>query len=240
MISSGFAENLLDNASFELPAIKGTTPTSKGGDPSSTEEKTTWTSLLVPKGATDGKLTAGLTDSIARTGKQSLYVDFEQFKGTGEHAILSGDMVPIKADSPYRISFWGRLDRDRPLTMDERRPHILVSVEYFAADQETQVGDTEFRSQMIPGNIVPGVGVRLLFSSSKWAEYYAELKSPLEAAFMKIVIMVETPRLPGVTDGVIYIDDAAIEGERGTAPVETEDTEEDEKPASPAPPPKAQ
>jgi hypothetical protein len=235
MISTGSAENLLDNASFELPVVSKATPVSEGGDPALPEGKTTWTSLLVPKPGGNGKLTAGLTNTIARTGKQSLFVDFDKFTGTGARATLSADIVPVKSDSPYRVSLWGHLDRERPLTMDERRPHILISVEYFAADQETQLGETEYRSQIIPGNNIPGVGVRLLFSSSKWAEYYTDLKSPVDAAFMKLVIMVEAPRVSGETDGVIYLDDAAIEGERGSTPVDLGETADDAPPKEPAP-----
>lgn len=236
LVSTGLAENLLDNASFEFPPVSKRTLTTQGGDPSSTEEKTSWTSLIVPRPSKDdGQLTAGLTNEIARTGKQSVFVDFSKYTKTGTRVLLSADMIPIKADSPYRISFWGRLDKERPLTMDERRPHALVSVEYFAADMETQIGDTEYRTQMIPGNIVPGLGVRLLFSATKWAEYYAELKSPLEAVFMKLAIAVEAPRIAGETDGILYIDDAAIEGERGVPPPEIDEEDEAEAAGKPAP-----
>lgn len=242
LLSSAQAENLLENASFELPKISGRTPAIDGGSPSSVKEgeKSSWSSFVGELGDKGGKLTVGMTDAIAHTGKQSLFVDFEKLTAPDKRGILTSDLISVKPEQPYRISLWGRLDRQRPLAMDERRPHMLVEIEYFAADQETQVGDTEYRTQMIPGNIVPGVGIRLLFVANKWNEYSTDTKSPPEAAFMKVTFYLETPKEAGETDGIIYLDDAVIEGERGTIPLtDKEETESKEdapaQGAAPAP-----
>lgn len=242
LLASGHAENLLENGSFELPKVTGRTPAAKGGNPSLPEEKSLWTALVTPRvGPGSGQLITGLTDEVAHEGKQSLFVDFEKLTEEGSRAMLTSELLPVQANKPYRISVWGRVDRARPLALDERRPHLLVDMEFFAADQETQVGSTEYRVQMIPGSVVPGLGTRLLFVSNKWSEYYTEVKSPTDSAFMKVTFSFQAPKEKGETDGVLYLDSAVVEGERGTTQLvdkESEDEPEelDQPAAAPASP----
>ncbi len=240
LLASSQAENLIENGSFELPKVSGRTPAAKGGNPSRTDEKTSWTALIGPRpGTGKGNLIVGLTDEIAHEGKQSLFVDFEKITEGGQRAMLVSQLLPIQSNKPYRISAWGRLDRERPIALDERRPHLVVDVEFFAADQETQLGSTEYRVQMIPGSIVPGMGTRLLFTAGKWNEYFTEVKSPTDSAFMKVTFNFQVPKEPGETDGILYLDSAAVQGERGTTPLtdtESTDDEDAEEPTSEAKP----
>jgi hypothetical protein len=240
LLASSRAENLLENGGFELPKITGRTPASKGGDPSLPEEKTLWTSLLNESVAKGGRLIAGMTDEIAHEGKQSLYIDFEKLTAPGQSVILSSELLPVQPNKPYRISIWGRLNRERPLALDERRPHLLVEVEYFAADQETQIGSAMYRVQMIPGSVVPGLGTRLLFVANKWSEYNTEIQSPTNSAFMKVVFNVNSSKEEGETDGVLYLDSAAVDGERGSATLTTQESvpaEENPAESAGSPPP---
>jgi hypothetical protein len=224
LLCAARAENLLQNASFESPTIQGRTPVPKGANPALVKEgETSWTSYNLEDNAppkSGGVLTIGMTDEVTRTGKQALFVDFEKLTTPGKRAMLLSDLLPIQPEKPYRISIWGRLDRNRPLAMDERRPHMIVSIEYYGADAQTQIGETDYRTQMIPGSILPNLEPRILFFSSRWSEYFTVEKSPAEAAFMKITWYWETPREEGETDGVIYWDDATVEGERGTISLE--------------------
>lgn len=240
------AENLLQNGSFEAPKVIGRTLPKAGGDPARSETPTTWSSLVLEGEQKDGKLTAGITDEIARTGKQSIFVDFQKVTDKKLRATLTSDIFPVKSESPYTVSIWGRLDRVRPLTLDARRPHFILQVEFFGNDL-TQVGDTEYRVQMIPGGVIPGLGPRLIFNSSSWNQYSTDLKSPEGAAFMKISYRFEAAVEPGVVDGAIYFDDAAVDGEKGTLTLEeaeknaeaTAAAEEAEEAAAAATPPAA-
>lgn len=233
LLTSSYAENLLENGSFEFPKITGRVPVEKGGNPSQTgEEKTLWTALISPPKGEGGQLITGLTDEIAYEGKQSLFVDFEKLTAKGKRATLVSELLPVQPNQKYRISIWGRLNRERPLALDERRPHLLVEAEFFAADQETQIGNTEYRVQMIPGSVVPGLGTRILFFANKWTEYHTEIKSPTDAAFMKVVFNFQVPKEEGETDGVLYLDNAAVEGERGSTPLTDKESSENEEEAA--------
>ena len=233
VLSSAVAENLLENASFEAPQITGTTPASKAPGFSSLKEKNSWTILLSDRTEKGGTIEVGLTDKFAHTGKQSIYVNFVKVTAKGKRGELSSDLLPVKPEQPYRFAIWGLIDRQRPLTMDERRPHLMIDAQYFAADQETQVGDADYRVQMIPGSFIEGLGVVRVFAIGKWSEFSARFRTPPEAAFMKVSVYweshsgavskpqqkgaarVEDEELPLETDGVIYFDDVVLEGARG-------------------------
>ena len=169
-----------------------------------------WAALAVSPETTDGRVIAGVTDEIARTGKQSLYVDFQKVTASGRIAVLQTDLVPITGGSAYRVSLWGRVDRKRPLALDERQPYMTLEVQYYAADRMTKVGEPVSGSQLIPGNAIPGRTPELTFRSGKWSESFAKFPSPAGAAFLRVTWTWTTPADQGETDGRIYWDDASI------------------------------
>jgi hypothetical protein len=202
------ADNLIQNGGFEEPKITGRVSAQQGGSPASSGVKTTWSHFQSMERT--GKVTVGLTSEIARGGRQSVYVQFEKAQKT-RGAFLMSDLIPIKALENYRVSLWGRTDGKRPLTLDQGRPFQILEVEFYPADQASRIGETESRTQMIPG-----MAERLLFTSSKWSEYYAEFKAPKNAEFMKVTFKWESPRHETPATGVIFFDDAAVEGVPGT------------------------
>lgn len=210
------AENILENATFEQPKIEGRIDERKGGSPVKTETGTSWAHYLSMDPS--GKVSVGLTNEISRSGTQSIYVAFD--KGVNvPSAHLMSDLIPIKAQEKYRLSIWGRLDRKRPLTIDQGRPMMRVQLEYFEADQATQVGALDYRTQMLPGGLN-----RILFVAGQWSEYFTELKTPEGAEFVKITFYWELPEKEPA-DGIIYFDDAALDGPRGLL-VPTRDPED--------------
>ncbi len=229
----GVAENLLKNGGFEEPAVDGRTPLRAGATPAGIGDQSSFTQFLSMDKS--GKVTAGTTNEIARTGKQSIYVEFagaEKTKG----ALLMTDLLPVKPGENYRISIWGRTDPEKPLTLDQGRPYMQVEVEFYPEDQASAIGETEFRTQMIPG-----MAERLLFISSKWSEYHAEFKAPARAEFMKLTYRWESPKREGAATGIIYFDDAIVEGAPGRLvpsydPPETVEEPTSEKPSIPASP----
>lgn len=196
------AENLLKNGSFEEPKIEGRVDARKGVSPAVVEE-TSWARFQSRDEA--GKVSAGMTDEQARTGKQSLYVQFDNAERT-KGAVLVSQLIPVKGGEKYLISLWGRVDGKRPLTLDQGRPYLVLEVEFYSEDEESRIGETDVRTQMIPG-----AADRLLFLSSRWSQYYAEFKAPSRAGFLKIVFSWEAPKREGPADGVIFFDDAAVE-----------------------------
>ena len=203
-----FEDVPLKDASFELPAITARTPESQGANPARAGEgETVWTQFQSFGSQKDGegKLVVGLTNELAHTGKQSLYIDFQKLKTKSKRAFLMSDLVPVKGGNTYRVSLWGRIDKKRPLTLDQRRPFMQLEVTFFQADGEAQTGDPQIRTQMIPGKLD-----RLVFISSKWSEFFGVIRSPDDAALMQVTFRWETTRDEGATDGMIYFDDAAI------------------------------
>ena len=216
-------ENLLINGSFETPPIEGRLDARHGGAPALREEATSWAHFL--SGDETGAVTVGLTNELARTGKQSIYIDFKK-AGKMPDALLMTELLPIKASEAYRISLWGRLDSKRPLTLIKSRPLLRVEVEFFEADLDTQIGDTVYRTQQIPGS-----PRRILFETERWNEYYTEVKSPEGAAFMKVSFLWQATGVDGEADGLIFFDDAFVDGPPGI-PLPREESDPASKPAA--------
>jgi len=203
-------ENLFVKGSFEEPKITGRTLETKEGLLSVEEEENPWIFFGATPEVEGGKLNVGITDEIARTGKQSIYVDFDKVTAPGRQAILMTKLIPTKAEQAYRLSIWGRIDRKRPLALDERRPFMILDVDFFAADQETKVGEPLHGVQLIPGNIVKGGPHPLIYVARKWSEASAQLVTPAGSAFVRVTWRWVTPSDIGETDGVIFWDDAAL------------------------------
>jgi hypothetical protein len=205
------------NAGFELPKITARTPEPKGANPAlpaivndqEREKQTQWAHFQtfgIPEDKEgDGALVVGLTNELARSGKQSLYVDFQKLKTKGKSAFLMSDLVPVKGGNTYHVSIWGRIDRKRPLALDQRKPYLQLEATFFKAGAEEQTGDPEVRTQMIPGK-----QDRLIFVSGKWNEFFGNIRTPDDAALMQITFRWQTTNDAGTTDGLIYFDDAAI------------------------------
>jgi len=210
LAAAGNAQNLLVNGSFDAPVIVGRIPESAGGTPVQAGVQSSWAAFAVSPETSDGRVIAGMTTEVARTGKQSLFVDFVNVTASSRAAVLRTHLIPIKGGHTYRVSLWGRIDRKRPLTLDERGAEVLLEVRYFAADQTSDVGEPVTGTQLIPGEMVPGTTPELIFRSGKWKESFAKASAPEGAAFIRVTWTWATPEKSGETDGVIYWDDAAI------------------------------
>jgi hypothetical protein len=200
--------NLIKNASFEEPAIKGRVSANDGGSPALVDEsKTNWTHFQVFQADKEGegKFTVGLTNEFARTGKQSIFVDLNKVTATNRRSFLMTELIPIKPANAYRISIWGRTDKKRPLTLDQRLLFMKTEIEYFTPDTESQSGNTDNRTLLVPGNTK-----RIFFVSNKWTEYETDIRTPRSAGWMKVTFRWETGRDKGMTDGTIYFDDASV------------------------------
>ena len=214
--------NLLKNASFEEPAVSKRTNERDGANPArvATEGTTSWTqfqTFVRPQDKPGGELVVGMTNQFAHSGKQSIFVDFQNLSAQ-RRSFLITDLLPVKAGQRYRVAIWGRIDAKRPLTLDQRRPMLKMDFEYFTSDPETQCERTDHSTQMIPGSLD-----RLMFVSNKWTEYFRLVRTPEDAAFMKVTFRWESDKAAGVTDGAIYFDDAsitAVPGGESLAPVE--------------------
>lgn len=201
--------NLLENGGFEHPEVSVRTPESDGADSLIAGDHSSWEIFGYDDGP-GGKLEIGITNAIARSGKQSIYIDFQKVTDPGRMALLRTKPLPVKAGQQYRFSIWGRVDHQRPLALDERRVHMWLTVEYFAADGVTAVGEPFRGPQLIPGLVIPGGPHQLIFVSTRWSETFGISTAPANAALARVTCTWATPRDEGETDGIIYWDDAAL------------------------------
>lgn len=202
--------NLLENGSFESPEVTEKAQLSDGGDPSKSATATSWARLQheeIPEG---GKFTLGLTNKIARTGKQALYVDFDRLVAVSKSASVETKLISVRADSAYRVAIWGRVDRTRPIALDERRPSMWLRVSFYLSDGTTEAGDAVEGAEMIPGIVTPGFKRLPLFVATRWTESSAEFQTPPATQLVKIAWSWVIPTDPGETDGTIYWDDASL------------------------------
>jgi hypothetical protein len=209
--------NLLKNGSFEFPVVKGRTLNADGGNPAKVDPaETSWRKFLMLGKPTphEGNIALGLTNEYARTGRQSIFVDFQKLTATQRRAHLLSDLLPVKAGWGYRIAVWGRIDPKRPLTKDQRRPMFRTELEFFTPDTESQSGEVEIRTEMLPG-----YKNKFVFVSNKWSEFITTVRVPKDAGWMKIAFRFESPREAGSTDGVVYFDDASITLLPGSEPL---------------------
>ncbi len=240
-----FAEKqqLLESGSFEWPPVTRKKSIADGADVSKSAMNAEWFTFKDSATGDGGKLVLGLTNELFRTGRQCMFVQFDHLTRPAAVAQLASDFVSIKPSETYHVSIWGRIDKKNPVTLDQRVPHLKLRVDWFMADKEEQTGNVEYRVQPIPGSPQRPP----MFTAGKWSEYYANLKSPEDAAFMRVTWTWETPPQAGETHGTVYFDDATIIGESGPKDDpfadEPEVTEGDakatvaveEKPATPAP-----
>ena len=222
------AENVMQNGGFEEPAVKLRTPKDSGGDPANGGVNSLWQSFTINSDGVGHMVSAGLTNEIAHTGAQSVFVKFDDVTRSYQNATLETAPVPVIQTSLYRIGIWGRLDKKNPLTLGERIAFMRVQIEFFKDDGTTSAGDAEYRIQPIPGS-----KNRLsLFTVEKWNEYSTEVTTPVEADFMVVKLIFETGSTPGHTNGIIFFDDFTINGE--PSPLKTPKPKMEDAPESSA------
>jgi len=214
--------SLMDTGAFEGPRVTKRTPMDQGGNPLPYSQGE-WIRFAPNAAAKDGTLIAGLTNEAARTGRQSLYVEFRHQTKQGAVIELASRLIQVKPESVYHVAIWGRNDAKNPITIDERLPFLRVEVDFFKADEETQTGESILKMQSIPGTL----NRPPLFPTDQWGEFYVDAKAPEDAAFIKVTWAWMAPADPGETNGVVYFDDATIIGDKPAPPPE---------PTEPAPP----
>jgi hypothetical protein len=105
-------------------------------------------------------------------------VDFEKVTAKSRVAVLMTKLIPVKPSQAYRVSIWGRIDRKRPLSLDERRPFTVLDVDFFSADGKTKAGEPIRGFQLIPGRIIPGGPHPLTFVAKKWSGVFLPIQHP--------------------------------------------------------------
>jgi len=214
------AAELLSDGGFEMPALTERTARDKGGDPSNGNKGPTWTAFLFTPNETDligtanakptGQFTAGLTNEIAHSGKQSFFIEYNHASEPGLGAMLQSRLIPIAPRQSYRASIWGRLDEKNPILggVGKRLPYLKLEVEFYSQNGVQSVGNAVFNVQPIPGTPTRPP----FFTADKWREFVTDFRTPDGAIFARLTWQWEAGSSKGEINGVAFFDDASLTG----------------------------
>jgi len=223
------SNNLQRDGSFEVPSVKGRTLTDQGGNPAHLGGGSGWIAFNFRTTGTSGKVTGGLTDEVAHSGRQSLFIHFDHVDGAFQGALLTSNFIPIVSGTQYDVGIWGRADSKAPFDPDGRSVYLKLEVDYFAKDANESVGQPSFAVQPFPGS----KGHVPVFKPDVWNLFTVTFTPPPGAVFAQITWRWETGSDPGETNGLMFFDDASL---TGPAPANPNMTPEPVQQDSPAPP----
>jgi len=218
------ADELMQNGSFEEPVVRARTPKEAGGDPVNGGVLSSWQSFNITSEPAGGTVSAGLTNEITHLGAQSFFIKFDNVSRSYQNVILQTALLPVIPSSSYHMGLWGRVDKKNPLTLGERPVYLKIQIEFFKDDGTTGTGEPQYRIQPLPG----GKDRAPMFTADKWNEFFLDIPTPVDAAFMTLTLKFETSPTPGKANGIIYFDDFSIKGD--PSPLKTPKPKPEENP----------
>jgi len=225
-------ENLLPGGNFEVPFVKGRTTLDQGGDPTNVAKDPAWITFRFENSGTTGIITGGLTNEVARNGKQSLYIDFNHVDQPYQSAILISNFIPVVSGTTYQVGIWGRTDARDLIDSEGRSAYLKLEVDFFAKDAFQSVGEPLLRVQPLPGSKDHDP----YFKPDSWNRFYVKLTTPPGAVFAQITWRWETGGDPGEINGIMYFDDATMDGPPNPIPDLTPSPVQQSTPAASASP----
>jgi hypothetical protein len=215
---SGFtviaAGNLFPGGSFEAPMVKGRTPAEQGGNPSAAPKPPPWVVFNFENSGTNGIVTGGLTNEVARTGTQSLFINFDHVAQPYRSATLVSNFIPIVAGAEYKVGIWGRTDANDLIDSQGRSAYLKLEVDFFAKDAFQAVGEPFLRVLPIPGSKDHDP----YFTPDAWKAFIVKFTTPPAAVFAQITWRWETGGDPGEINGIMYFDDVTMTGPPNPVP----------------------
>jgi hypothetical protein len=202
------AGNLFPGGSFEAPVVKGRTSAGQGGDPTAAPKPPPWVAFNFENTGTNNIVTGGLTNEVARTGTQSLFINFDHVNQPYQSAILVSNFVPVVAGAEYHVGIWGRTDANDLINSQGRSAYLKLEVDFFAKDAFQAVGEPFLRVLPIPGSKDHDP----YFRPDAWQPYFLKFTTPAGAVFAQITWRWETGGDPGEINGIMYFDDVTMTG----------------------------
>jgi hypothetical protein len=196
--------------------VKSRTPLDKGGDPSNAGKSPDWTLFKLDATGSAGAITAGLTNEVAHSGAQSLYVDFNHVSSP-QSLVLVSNFIPVASGTDYQFAMWGRTDDKDLINSEGRSAYLKIEVDYFAKDANESVGDPFYKVQPLPGSKDHDP----FFRPDGWSCFTAVSTTPPDAVFAQVTWRWETGTDPGEINGIMYFDDATMAGPPAPNPAMT-------------------
>ena len=203
---------VLFESGFESPPVSGRTPRSAGGDPSQSRPahpgEAVWQRFEDQPnlGAEEGSVVAGLTNEIARTGAQSLFIEASKLCAPYIGAQWVTRPIPVEGGKSCRVNFWGRNDAKNPLVSEPAQLLLRLQVDFFAADGATEVGSSQYLLLPLPGFC----GHMPMIVPDEWSPLGFEFKVPAGARSMRVSFRCDSRSDKGSISGVAYFDDFSV------------------------------
>lgn len=197
--------------SFESPVVSGRVPKADGGNPSLSKpgEKPVWRCFEDQPnlGAEGGSVVVGLTNQIARTGKQSLFVEVSKLSAPYIGALWVTRPIPIEGGKNYRAILWGRNDGQKPLCCATAQLFLKVQIDFYTDEGNTETGESQYLLQPLPG--VSGRPPSIV--SNAWNPLGLRFEAPAGAKFMVVSFRCDSSAEKGAITGSVYFDDFTVE-----------------------------
>lgn len=210
------AQDVIFETSFEAPAVSGRVPKSAGGDPSKTPpsrpaQEPAWQRFEDQPnlGAEGGSVVAGLTNRMARTGQQSLFVEASRLSAPYIGAQWVTRAIPVKPGHPYRVVLWGRNDVQQPLRGGSAQLFLKIQVDFYTDDGLTETGESQYLLLLLPG----GNGREPFIAGNVWLPLGFAFEAPAGAKTMTVSFRCNSSAEKGAVSGLVYFDDFSVTAE---------------------------
>jgi len=198
--------------SFETPAVTGRIPKKAGGDlakadPSRPGVAPAWSRFEDQPnlGEEGGSVIAGLTNQVARTGTQALFIEATRLSAPYIGALFVTRPIPIDGGTGYKACIWGCNDPLNPLTQTAAQLFLKIEVDFFSDDGKTEVGESQYMLHPLPG----AKDHRIL--STEWRSMGIYFHTPNGAKTMTLSFRCDSSAEKGAITGALYLDDFTVE-----------------------------
>jgi len=202
--------------SFEFPAVAGRTPKAAGGDiakcnPSKPDENPAWSCFEDQPniGAEGGGVLAGLTNQVARTGTQSLFIEATKLSLPYLGALFVSRPIPIEGGKGYKASIWGRNDATTPLPVATAQLFLKMRVDFYTDEGKTETGESQYLLLPLPG----GKDRPPSIVTTGWNCVGLRFSAPAEAKYLVVSFRCDANAEQGDISGTVYFDDFTVADE---------------------------
>jgi len=200
-------------ASFESPSVTDRIPKAAGGDiskpdPSKPEEKPAWSRFEDQPNidAEGGGVVAGLTNKVARTGTQALFIEASKLSVPYLGALFVSQPIPIEGGKYYKACIWGRNDATAPLLCAMAQLFLKMRIDFYTDEGKTEIGESQYLIQPLPG----GKGRPPSIVASAWSPLGLRFDAPAAAKFLVVSFRCDANAERGAISGTVYFDDFTL------------------------------
>ena len=194
ILAGARAQSPVAASGFEDTPTQGRTLLSEGGNPADASNNPLWKKAGDSAKFTEGgTVVLGLTDEVARSGKQSLFVSFDNVTTKYRGATIASSLIPVQAGGVYRLSLWMRGSEAKPI---KDGVNVKATIIFLQDDESTEIGKTAY----LDGNVAA-------FPPGGWSEFSKKITAPELAAFAQVSWSWHALPAEPPANGEVFVDD---------------------------------